>query len=74
MFYVVQLETLEALKQTLVDDRPKKFEDCINWARHHWQAQYHNQIAQLLYNFPKDQVSAVELIALICEPKLCSSW
>ncbi|XP_035675707.1 ubiquitin-like modifier-activating enzyme 1 [Branchiostoma floridae] len=51
------VEVLEAVKRALVDDRPAKFEDCVKWARLHWQQQYHNQIKQLLYNFPADQLT-----------------
>ncbi|XP_030750394.1 ubiquitin-like modifier-activating enzyme 1 isoform X1 [Sitophilus oryzae] len=55
---VQPLETLESVKAALVDDRPKSFEECIVWARKHWQDQYHNQISQLLYNFPPDQLTS----------------
>ena len=49
------LEILESVKKALVDDRPNTFDDCILWARKHWQENYHNMILQLLHNFPKDQ-------------------
>lgn len=49
------LETLEAVKRALVDERPISFEQCVHWARLHWQEQYHNQIKQLLFNFPPEQ-------------------
>ena len=52
------LETLEAVKRALVDERPKDFEECVHWARHHWQEQYHNQIKQLLFNFPPEQMTS----------------
>ena len=52
------LETLEAVKRALVEDRPANFESCVHWARLHWQEQYHNQIAQLLFNFPPDQLTS----------------
>ena len=32
--------------------------DCVKWARLHWQEQYSNQIRQLLFNFPQDQVTS----------------
>eukprot|EP00124_Ichthyophonus_hoferi_P001728 Ihof_evm11s98 gene=Ihof_evmTU11s98 len=55
----VQLvETLEAIHADLVTDRPLTFDDCIVWARNLFQLYLHNQIAQLLYNFPKDQVTS----------------
>lgn len=52
------LEILESVKLALLDERPKSFEDCIRWARLHWQEQYSNQIQQLLFNFPADQMTS----------------
>ncbi|XP_035226335.1 ubiquitin-like modifier-activating enzyme 1 [Stegodyphus dumicola] len=52
------LEVLETVKRVIVDDRPELFEHCVTWARLHWEEQYHNQISQLLYNFPPDQVTS----------------
>lgn len=54
---VQPLEVLESVKTALIDERPKCFADCIAWARCHWQEQYSNQIKQLLFNFPPDQVT-----------------
>lgn len=51
-------QTLETLKEYLVTDRPQKFDDCITWARTRFQKQYHDAIAQLLYNFPKDSMTS----------------
>uniref|UniRef100_T1IJL7 E1 ubiquitin-activating enzyme n=1 Tax=Strigamia maritima TaxID=126957 RepID=T1IJL7_STRMM len=51
------METLEQVKRAIIDDRPDDFKDCIVWARNHFQDQYHNQIRQLLFNFPPDQVT-----------------
>lgn len=51
------LDTLEGVKQMLVDERPTSFADCVAWARLRFQDQYSNQIQQLLYNFPKDQTT-----------------
>lgn len=48
------LEAIESVKNA-ISDRPLNFEDCVTWARLHWEAQYSNQIKQLLYNFPPDQ-------------------
>lgn len=36
--------------------RSKTFEDCIALARLLFQENFYNQITQLLYNFPPDQV------------------
>ncbi|XP_073985038.1 ubiquitin-like activating enzyme 1 [Rhodnius prolixus] len=54
---VQPVEVLESLKLALVDERPHSMEDCVSWARNYWQEQYCNQIRQLLYNFPPDQVT-----------------
>lgn len=51
------LEMIESLKRSMVDDKPKAFADCVVWARQQFQELFHNQISQLLYNFPKDQVT-----------------
>ena len=50
------LEILEAVHRGLVEERPMNFEQCVHWARLHWQEQYHNQIKQLLFNFPPEQL------------------
>jgi len=51
-------ETLESVRKALKDDRPTSFEDCVIWARKFWQASFHNDIAQLLHNFPSDQLTS----------------
>lgn len=55
---VQPVEVLESVKQALVDERPHNFEDCVIWARNYWEEQYSNQIRQLLFNFPPDQLTA----------------
>ncbi|KAK7576286.1 hypothetical protein V9T40_012572 [Parthenolecanium corni] len=52
------LDVMESVKTALVDERPHSFEDCITWARHHFEEQFHNQIVQLLFNFPADQLTS----------------
>ena len=52
------VEAFEKVKKVLVDDLPKNFEDCLTWARHLFQDLFHNQIAQLLHNFPADQTTS----------------
>ncbi|KAH8300140.1 hypothetical protein KR044_010469, partial [Drosophila immigrans] len=52
------LEILESVKKALLDDKPKSFADCVEWARLYWEDQYANQIKQLLFNFPPDQVTS----------------
>lgn len=52
------LEVLEAVYKSLVTDCPRSWEDCVTWARNHWQCQYNNNIRQLLHNFPPDQLTS----------------
>lgn len=52
------LEELQQVYKALAIDRPKSFPDCVRWARFHFQDNYHNTIEQLLYNFPKDQLTS----------------
>ncbi|KAL4226227.1 E1 ubiquitin-activating protein [Mactra antiquata] len=52
------LETLDTVRKVLVDNRPSSFEDCVDYARNLWQENYDNQIQQLLFNFPADQVTS----------------
>ena len=42
----------------LVDQRPSSYQDCVAWARLEFQQCFHDSIAQLLHNFPADQVTA----------------
>lgn len=51
------LETLETLKKT-INQRPHSFDDCVKMARLLFQEYFHNTIAQLLFNFPKDQLTS----------------
>jgi len=55
---VQPVEVLESVKVALVDERPNSFQDCVTWARNHFQDQYSNQIRQLLFNFPPDQLTS----------------
>jgi ubiquitin-activating enzyme E1 len=50
------LETLESIKKSLIDEKPKDFQDCVAWARTLFEELYTNQIRQLLFNFPPDQI------------------
>uniref|UniRef100_A0A672PWV1 E1 ubiquitin-activating enzyme n=1 Tax=Sinocyclocheilus grahami TaxID=75366 RepID=A0A672PWV1_SINGR len=38
------LEVVEAVYKSLVTDYPHSWEDCVAWARNHWQCQYNNNI------------------------------
>jgi ubiquitin-activating enzyme E1 len=53
-----KIETLKIIRKTLVDERPLAFEDCVTWARLTFETLFDNQIRQLLYNFPPDQLTA----------------
>ena len=55
---VQPVEILESIKIALVDERPANFQDCVGWSRLHFQEQYSNQIRQLLFNFPPDQLTS----------------
>lgn len=51
-------ETLKSIQSTLVDERPRTFEDCVVWARLKFEDLFVNQILQLLHNFPEDQYTS----------------
>ena len=51
-------DELIQIHRALVDERPQSFEECVRWARLHFEESYHNTIEQLLFNFPKDQVTS----------------
>ena len=50
------LETMQTVLRLVVQEKPDSFKECVAWARLLWQDLFHNQIAQLLHNFPPDQV------------------
>ncbi len=41
----------------VLENIPKNFSDCINFAVNQWQELYHNQISQLLVKFPADHMT-----------------
>ncbi|CAF3397546.1 unnamed protein product, partial [Rotaria sp. Silwood2] len=45
-------EMIENVNKVLVVERPQNFFDCIVWARNLFERQFHNSIAQLLFNYP----------------------
>ena len=53
-----KVESLKTIQRILKDERPTSFEDCITWARMTFEKLFHNQIRQLLYNFPEDQLTS----------------
>lgn len=50
-------ESLQSIKKLLIDEWPENFSDCIKWARCRFEELFTNQIKQLLFNFPPDQVT-----------------
>jgi len=53
-----KIETIRSIRRTLADERPSDFEDCVKWARLLFEQLFDNQIRQLLFNFPEDQVTS----------------
>ena len=58
------LETLQTAKRLIVEEKPDDFNGCVAWARLLWQELFHNQIAQLLHNFPPDQVRKIFVVQM----------
>jgi len=53
----VRKTTLESIRTNLCE-KPIAFEECIVWARLRFEELYANAIAQLLHNFPLDNITA----------------
>ena len=51
-------DQLKQIEKYLVKERPTTFAQCIEWARMQYENDYVNEIKQLLFNLPKDQVNA----------------
>lgn len=51
-------EQLKQVEKYLVKERPRSFEECIAWARLQYEQDYVNEIKQLLFNLPKDQINS----------------
>ncbi|XP_026810919.1 ubiquitin-like modifier-activating enzyme 1 [Rhopalosiphum maidis] len=51
------VEIMDSVRSS-VAERPKNVDDCIEWARKHFEDQFTNQIKQLLFNFPPDQTTS----------------
>ena len=45
----------------LIDEKPKSFEECVHWARNLFDAWFRNEISQLLFNFPPEQITSTGL-------------
>ncbi|OWF35050.1 ubiquitin-like modifier-activating enzyme 1 isoform X2 [Mizuhopecten yessoensis] len=51
------VDTMETVFKALISERPNNFQDCVSFARNFFQVNYHNNISQLLFNFPPDQLT-----------------
>eukprot|EP00123_Amoebidium_parasiticum_P014370 comp22465_c0_seq1/m.33829 comp22465_c0_seq1/g.33829 ORF comp22465_c0_seq1/g.33829 comp22465_c0_seq1/m.33829 type:complete len:1012 (-) comp22465_c0_seq1:171-3206(-) len=65
------IEILEGVGDAL-SSRPTSFEDCVVWARLRFEDLFANQIKQLLFNFPPDQVTSTGT-PFWSAPKRCPS-
>ncbi len=54
----MKLDTLTRVRDAIVDQRPRRIEDCIVWARRVFEDLFSNRIKQLLHNFPLDRYTA----------------
>jgi len=52
----MKLDTLNRIKESLMDRRPSTYADCILWAREKFEDMFCNSIKQLLFNFPTDKM------------------
>eukprot|EP01012_Entosiphon_sulcatum_P009048 TRINITY_DN14_c0_g1_i1.p1 TRINITY_DN14_c0_g1~~TRINITY_DN14_c0_g1_i1.p1 ORF type:complete len:998 (-),score=166.39 TRINITY_DN14_c0_g1_i1:338-3331(-) len=52
-----RLATLEGIFDMLVKSKPHNFGDCVAWARTKFEEYFHNNIRQLLFNFPVDTIT-----------------
>jgi len=53
----VRRPTLESIRGNLLE-KPLTLEECVVWARLKFEEIYHNNIAQLIYNFPLDMTTS----------------
>lgn len=53
-----KVDSLKTIRRLLVEERFTTFEECVTWARLTFEQLFNNQIQQLLFNFPEDQVTS----------------
>ncbi|KAL3108665.1 hypothetical protein niasHT_019186 [Heterodera trifolii] len=58
MTFSQRIEVLSTLERALVVEYPKSAEECVSWARELFDTLYHNDIAQMLHNFPSAMLTA----------------
>jgi ubiquitin-activating enzyme E1 len=51
-------KTLEGIEAYLEKGNTMTIKDCVAWARVHFEELFHNNIAQLAYNFPEDHTTS----------------
>ena len=49
---------IKNVHENLIVNCPTTFEECVLWARLKFESLFHNQISQLLYNFPEDMITS----------------
>ncbi|KAF4803454.1 Ubiquitin-like modifier-activating enzyme 1 [Turdus rufiventris] len=54
----------EVLKQVWDSlwERPRDWQDCVRWARQHWQSCYHDTIIQLLHTYPPEHDTHLDYV------------
>ena len=52
----MRLESLNRIRESLVEEFPESIADCIRWARLRFEDLFSNRIKQLLHNFPLDKM------------------
>lgn len=61
----VLLTTLEGITAYLEKAGTMTIKDCVVWARMRFEDLFHHNIAQLIYNFPEDHISASGVRSLV---------
>lgn len=63
-----QLDTLKTIHSCLVTERAFTFEHCVAWARLRFNELFHDNILQLLYNFPLEMTTPTGGKVVRCQP------
>ena len=54
----MKFDTLTRVKESLVDEKPSCYGDCVAWARIRFEEMFCNRIKQLLHNYPVDRMTS----------------